>query len=89
MPRGQYLAEGVKDAIWVLRAEGVSEAEIGRRLAIIDAAQRVGFTLEGHLRENELIKGAWTDELVYGMLATEWPADAHRAAGVAADPPVP
>jgi hypothetical protein len=34
MPRGQYLTEGVKDAIWVLRAEGVSEAEIGRRLGV-------------------------------------------------------
>jgi IS30 family transposase len=34
MPRGHYLAEAVKDAIWVLRAEGVSEAEIGRRLGV-------------------------------------------------------
>jgi DNA-binding CsgD family transcriptional regulator len=34
MPRGHYLTEGVKDAIWVLRAEGGSEAEIGRRLGI-------------------------------------------------------
>jgi IS30 family transposase len=34
MPRGHYLTEGVKDAIWVLRAEGVSEAEIGRRLGM-------------------------------------------------------
>src|SRR3979411_1602593 len=34
MPRGHYLAEAVKDAIWVLRAEGVSEAEIGRRLGL-------------------------------------------------------
>src|ERR1700750_2903480 len=34
MPRGQYLAEAVKAAIWVLRAEGVSEAEIGRRLGV-------------------------------------------------------
>jgi IS30 family transposase len=32
MPRGHYLAEAVKDAIWVLRAEGVSEAEIARRV---------------------------------------------------------
>ena len=30
MPKGHYLAEAVKDAIWVLRAEGVSEAEIAR-----------------------------------------------------------
>jgi IS30 family transposase len=34
MPRGHYLAEAVKDAIWVLRVEGVSEAEIGRRLGV-------------------------------------------------------
>ena len=34
MPRGHYLAEAAKDAIWVLRAEGVSEAEIGRRLGV-------------------------------------------------------
>jgi IS30 family transposase len=34
MPRGHYLVEAVKDAIWVLRAEGVSEAEIGRRLGV-------------------------------------------------------
>jgi transcriptional regulator with XRE-family HTH domain len=34
MPRGHYLTEAVKDAIWVLRAEGVSEAEIGRRLGV-------------------------------------------------------
>src|SRR5207248_9925572 len=34
MPRGHYLAEAAKDAIWVLRAEGVSEAEIGRRLGL-------------------------------------------------------
>ena len=34
MPRGHYLAEAAKDAIWVLRADGVSEAEIGRRLGL-------------------------------------------------------
>src|ERR1700716_2273315 len=34
MPRGHYLTEAVKDAIWVLRAVGVSEAEIGRRLGL-------------------------------------------------------
>ncbi|MGZ6623822.1 MAG: IS30 family transposase, partial [Solirubrobacteraceae bacterium] len=34
MPRGHYLAEAVKDAIWELRAEGGSEAEIGRRLGL-------------------------------------------------------
>ena len=35
MPRGHYLAEAVKDAIWKLRGEGGSEAEIGRRLGLL------------------------------------------------------
>src|SRR5436853_4006706 len=34
MPRGHYLAETMKDAIWEVRAEGLSEAEIGRRLGL-------------------------------------------------------
>jgi IS30 family transposase len=34
MPRGHYLTEAVTDAIWELRAEGGSEAEIGRRLGL-------------------------------------------------------
>jgi IS30 family transposase len=34
MPRGHYLTEIVKDAIWEVRAEGLSEAEIGRRLGV-------------------------------------------------------
>ena len=34
MPRGHYLTEAVKDAIWELRAGGGSEAEIGRRLGL-------------------------------------------------------
>ena len=27
---------------------------------------------EAHLRENEIVKGEWTDELVYAMLEDEW-----------------
>ena len=34
MPRGHYPTEAVKDAIRVLRAQGVSEAETGRRLGL-------------------------------------------------------
>jgi hypothetical protein len=34
MARGRYLAGAVKGAIWVLRAEGVSEAEFARRLVL-------------------------------------------------------
>ena len=34
MPRGYGLSERVKDAIWRLRAEGLSGREIGRRLGL-------------------------------------------------------
>ncbi len=36
--------------------------------------ERLGMRREAHLRENEFIKGEWTDELVYAMLADEWRA---------------
>jgi RimJ/RimL family protein N-acetyltransferase len=32
----------------------------------------LGMRLEAHLVQNEFLKGEWTDELVYAMLATEW-----------------
>ncbi|GAB3585794.1 GNAT family protein [Amycolatopsis endophytica] len=32
----------------------------------------LGMRREAHLRENELVKGEWTDELVYAMLSAEW-----------------
>ena len=34
MPRGYPLSELVKDGIWELRAEGLSDREIGRRLGL-------------------------------------------------------
>lgn len=34
---------------------------------------RVGFTLEGRLRSQTYLKGEWTDDLWFGVLADEWP----------------
>ena len=34
MPKGYGLSEATKDAIWELRAEGLSDREIGRRLGL-------------------------------------------------------
>ncbi len=34
--------------------------------------QKIGMTLEGRLRENYRIRDAWSDSLVYAMLAPEW-----------------
>ena len=36
--------------------------------------ERLGMRLEGRLRETEFIKGEWCDELIYAILADEWPA---------------
>ena len=34
--------------------------------------ERVGMRKEGHLRENEWVKGEWTDELIYAITEDEW-----------------
>ena len=34
--------------------------------------ERLGFRLEGRLRENEFMRGRWWDSRVYGLLAAEW-----------------
>jgi RimJ/RimL family protein N-acetyltransferase len=40
--------------------------------------ERLSMRREAHLRENEFIKGDWTDELVYALLAREWRAEPTR-----------
>jgi RimJ/RimL family protein N-acetyltransferase len=37
-------------------------------------AARAGMRQEAHLVENEWFKGEWTDELDFGLLASEWPS---------------
>ncbi|HET6501837.1 MAG TPA: GNAT family protein [Amycolatopsis sp.] len=44
----------------------------GRNIASASLMEGLGMRREAHLRENELVKGEWTDELVYAMLASEW-----------------
>ncbi|HEX3359372.1 MAG TPA: GNAT family protein [Solirubrobacterales bacterium] len=34
--------------------------------------RRLGMRQEAHFRESEIFKGAWGDELVFAVLATEW-----------------
>ena len=33
---------------------------------------------EAHFRKNEIVKGEWTDEIVYALLADEWKARQSR-----------
>ncbi|WP_344865902.1 GNAT family protein [Amycolatopsis ultiminotia] len=44
----------------------------GRNQASSALMERLGMRREAHLRENEMVKGVWTDELVYAVLEDEW-----------------
>jgi len=50
-----------------------------RNTASARLAARLGMRQEAHLLENEWFKGEWTDELSFGLLASEWPS--KRLAG--------
>jgi RimJ/RimL family protein N-acetyltransferase len=43
-----------------------------RNVASARVMARIGMQQEAHLRQNEFVKGEWTDEILYGMLAEEW-----------------
>ncbi len=43
-----------------------------RNVASARVMAKIGMRREAHLRENEFVKGEWTDGLVYALLADEW-----------------
>lgn len=49
----------------------------GRNEASARVMDKLGMRREAHFVENELVKGEWTDEVVYAMLEREW----HPLAG--------
>ena len=71
-----YATEGAR-AMLALGFDGLGLHRIyGRIDARNDASARVlerlGMRREAHLVENEHLKGEWTDEVVYALLAREW-----------------
>ncbi|PRX51123.1 RimJ/RimL family protein N-acetyltransferase [Prauserella shujinwangii] len=46
----------------------------GRNTRSAAVLRRLGMRQEAHLRQNEIVKGEWTDELVFAMLEDEWRA---------------
>lgn len=44
----------------------------GRNTASARVMERLGMRREAHLVQNEWVKGEWTDELIYALLAEEW-----------------
>ena len=59
---------------------GFEEMNLHRIIGRLDARntasarvlEKLGMRKEGHFVRNEIIKGEWTDEVVYAMLAEEW-----------------
>lgn len=43
-----------------------------RNLPSIRLLQRLGFRQEAHFRQSLWFKGTWADDLVFGLLASEW-----------------
>ncbi|MCO6000245.1 GNAT family N-acetyltransferase [Actinoallomurus rhizosphaericola] len=48
----------------------------GRNTASARVLERLGMRREAHLIQNEIVKGEWTDEVIYAMLEDEWRARA-------------
>ncbi|MFI5036612.1 MAG: GNAT family N-acetyltransferase [Acidimicrobiales bacterium] len=61
-----------------LGAHRVAGRMDARNAASARVMERLGMRREAHLRENEFVKGEWTDEVVYATLAGEWFARARR-----------
>jgi RimJ/RimL family protein N-acetyltransferase len=57
-----------------LEAHRVSAALDARNTPSAALLERLGFRREAHLVQNEWVKGEWTDEVIYAVLAEEWAA---------------
>jgi RimJ/RimL family protein N-acetyltransferase len=71
-----YALESMRELLRIGFVEAGLHRIVGRCAAenVASAAlmERLGMRREAHFRQNELIKGAWSDELVYALLASEW-----------------
>ena len=64
----------VELAFSALGAHRVSARLDARNASSSRLLERLGMRREGHLIENEFVKGEWTDEAIYAVLAREWRA---------------
>lgn len=71
-----YATEAVRAVLdHLFRVRGLHRVSAecdARNIASARLLDRVGFTREGLLRQQTWIKGEWTDDLRYGLLAEEW-----------------
>jgi RimJ/RimL family protein N-acetyltransferase len=81
---GRGLATEAVGALLRVGFEGLGMHRIagrldGRNTASARVLERAGLRREAHLVENEFVKGEWTDEVIYGILRSEW--EARQAPG--------
>lgn len=73
-----YATEAAEVMLWVgferLGLHRICGRLDERNVASARVLERLGMRREAHFRENEFVKGEWTDELVYAILADEWRA---------------
>jgi RimJ/RimL family protein N-acetyltransferase len=62
----------VRVAFELLDAHRVAGRLDARNDASARLLERLGMQRQAHLRENELVKGEWTDELVYAFTESQW-----------------
>jgi RimJ/RimL family protein N-acetyltransferase len=77
--QGKGLAREAAEAMLRLGFEALGLHRIEAHLDARNAAsakllERLGMRREGTIVENEFVKGEWTDELLYAVLAREWAA---------------
>lgn len=75
--QGQGLAVEAGEALLRLGFEGLGLHRVigrcdARNRPSARVLERLGMRREAHFVRNELIKGEWTDELVYALLEDEW-----------------
>ncbi|MFB4304116.1 GNAT family N-acetyltransferase [Actinomadura sp. NTSP31] len=74
---GRGIATEAAEAVLRLGFEGLGLHRIvgrldGRNAASARVLERLGMRREAHLLQNEMVKGEWTDEVIYAMLRGEW-----------------
>ena len=77
------------EACAAMLALAFDHLDLHRVIARLDArnhpsarlAARLGMRQEAYFVSNEMFKGEWSDEIVYAMLAEEWPTSPCRRAG--------
>jgi RimJ/RimL family protein N-acetyltransferase len=77
--QGRGYAHEAAAALLALAFDGLGLHRVVARLdarngASARLATRLGLRQEAHFVRNEMFKGEWSDELVFAMLADEWPA---------------